>query len=172
MLAFPRASPLKPTVRTCRCHPQRGRCRAQSLSPLLSQITVEDTLEDSAAKATHFSPLIMMSGRRRLRAKIQINKTLCTCSFYIYIPLNESMCTVYSGTCLSLGVIKPHTSKIKCADRTISSAMISSSHCGGLCFETPSTAPFIQQPHNVRLIRAARKRECGCQGEGRQKPII
>lgn len=39
ILPFSCVSPLKLPVRTCRCYLQRGRCRAPSLSPFLSQIT-------------------------------------------------------------------------------------------------------------------------------------
>lgn len=92
ILAFPHASSLKPPIRAC--HPQRGRCRVHFFhrSP---RTHVETTLEDPAAKATHFSPLIMMSGRRKLRAKIQINKTSRTCSFHIYIPLNKCVRSLF-----------------------------------------------------------------------------
>lgn len=112
ILAFPHASPLKPLIPSAAREMQRVHFFHRSTGTHM-----ETALEDPAAKATHFSPLIMMSVRRKLRAKIQINKTSHTCSFYIYIPLNKSVCAVYSGTCLSLGEIKPHVSRKKCTDQ-------------------------------------------------------
>ncbi len=107
ILVFPHASPLKPPVPSAVWEIQRVHFFHRS----------PHTHVEILLPRQHFSPLIMMSVRHKLRAKIQINKTSHTCSFHIFIPLNTSMCAVYTGTCLSLGVIKPHAPKKKCTDQ-------------------------------------------------------
>lgn len=117
ILPFSCASPLKPPIRTCRCYLQRGRCRAPSLSPFLLQITTHAMWRPRRKTQLPRQRISHLwswcQGGGKLRAKIQINKTLSTCSFNIYIPLNTSVCAVYSGTCLSLGVIKSQASKMQ-----------------------------------------------------------
>ncbi len=107
ILVFPHASPLKPPVPSAVLEIQRVHFFHRS----------PHTHVEILLPRQHFSPLIMMSVRHKLKAKIQINKTSRTCSFHIFIPLNTSMCAVYTGTCLSLGIIKPHAPKKECTDQ-------------------------------------------------------